>query len=345
MPCIAAQPADLLRISRLDNDTDRSTTMKSNMCTKGILAAGTALLLTTALGACGSSSDATTATSGSNGAGASTGLNPLTGVPAPAKDATLAGQVPATFKQKGALVVGTDATLAPKEFMGADNKTIQGLDIDLTYAVGDVLGLKMNFTNAAFDTLIPGVQNGRFDLVNSSAAPTPVREKVVDMVTTDYSGEQLLVQKVKADSIKSLDDLCGHPVGVQRGSLEAEDLQTQTTKCTGAGKKAIAISAFPDATSVNLALNSNRVDAVFMDVPVSAYQAKQSNGALTTTGPIVRAGLESMFTKKGNGLAQPLVGAMNKLIEDGTYQKIFAKWGLAQSVLKRSVINPRTEQG
>lgn len=82
-----------------------------------------------------------------------------------------------------------------------------------------------------------------------------------------------------------------------------------------------------------------------MDVPVSAYQAKQSNGALTTTGPIIRAGLEAMFTAKNNGLSQPLVAAMNKLIANGTYQKIFAKWGLSQSVLKHSVVNPPTEQG
>jgi polar amino acid transport system substrate-binding protein len=323
--------------------------MKTSSSTRAVLASSTALLLAAGLSACGTSSSTASGSTGSASTGATAaaagGLNPLTGVAAPAKDAALAAEVPATFQKKGALTVGTDATLAPKEFMAADNKTMQGLDLDLTYAVGDVLGLKMNFTNSAFDTLIPGVQNGRFDLVNSSAAPTPEREKVVDMVTTDYSGEQLLVKADNAGSIKGLDDLCGRPVGVQRGSLEAEDLQAQSTKCTRSGKKAVQISVFPDATSVNLALNSNRVDAVFMDVPVSAYQAKKSQGALRTTGQIYRAGLEAMFTAKGNGLAKPLADAMNKLIADGTYSKIFAKWGLSQSVLKKSVVNPPTEQG
>jgi polar amino acid transport system substrate-binding protein len=208
--------------------------MKTSSSTRAVLASSTALLLAAGLSACGTSSSTASGSTGSASTGATAaaagGLNPLTGVAAPAKDAALAAEVPATFQKKGALTVGTDATLAPKEFMAADNKTMQGLDLDLTYAVGDVLGLKMNFTNSAFDTLIPGVQNGRFDLVNSSAAPTPEREKVVDMVTTDYSGEQLLVKADNAGSIKGLDDLCGRPVGVQRGSLEAEDLQAQSTK-------------------------------------------------------------------------------------------------------------------
>lgn len=316
----------------------------------GAAAVGVTFTLAAVLSACGGTSTSSTGGTSSNAADAAqaahtSGLNPLTGVAAPAKDAALAAQVPAKYRSKGALVVGTDATLAPKEFIGSDNKTMQGLDIDLVYAVGDVLGIKMNFTNSAFDTLIPGVQNGRFDLVNSSAAPTPEREKIVDFVTTDYSGEQLLVKKTNAGTIHSLADLCGHAAAVQRGSLEQQDLQTQSTTCKSQGKQAITINVFPDATSVNLALNSGRVDAAFMDVPVSAYQAKQSSGALVTVGPIVRAGLEGMFMPKNSGLAQPIVAAMNKLIDDGTYGKIFAKWGLSQSVLKKSVVNPATEQG
>src|SRR3954454_3871671 len=111
-PCSAAQLVDQFSTTRLDRDTDWSTTMKLNRHTKGILVTGTALL-TAALAACGSSSGDTKSASPSSGTGASGGLNPLTGIAAPAKDPTLAGQVPATFRQKGALVVGTDATLAP----------------------------------------------------------------------------------------------------------------------------------------------------------------------------------------------------------------------------------------
>ncbi|MEV5707724.1 ABC transporter substrate-binding protein [Actinoallomurus sp. NPDC052274] len=291
------------------------------------------------LGACGNGS----ATDG--GSAKAADLGPMQGIPTPAKDAKLAALVPQAIQTKGEITVGTDATLAPKEFVAEDGKTIQGVDIDMVYAAAGVLGLKVRLQNLNFQSLIPAVTNGKFDLGNSSAAPTPEREKVLDFVTTDYSGESLLVRKEDAKTITGLGDLCGKTVAVVQGSLELTDAQDQNKKCTQAGKPAVTTQAFPDQSSANQSLGSGRTQVLFADYPVTAYQAEQSHGALVTVGPIIRAGLEAMFMKKGSGLAQPLVGAMNKLIADGTYAKILAKWGQQKSALTKSVVNPPTEKG
>jgi len=275
--------------------------------------------------------------------GAADSINPLVDLTIPTTVDSIADMVPAELREKDELIVGVDPSLPPKEFIADDGTTLQGVDIDLVYAVGNVLGLKMTFESAAFDTLIPGVQNGRYDLVNSSMSPTLERQEILDFVTTDTSGEQLLVLAENVDKYGSLEELCGTEVGAIRGSLQVEDLTEQSEKCTDAGDEAITISVFPKATDLNLALTSDRVVAAFLDVPVSGYQAAQSDGKLEAVGPIYRAGYEGMAMPKGTGLAEAVAAAMNELVASGVYGEIFDKWNLPDSKLDELVVNPQDQ--
>lgn len=270
-------------------------------------------------------------------------LNPLVGITSPKKVDSIAAKLPDALKSKKELIVGVDPSLPPKEFLAEDGTTLQGVDIDLVYAVGNVLGVKMKFESAAFDTLIPGVQNGRYDLVNSSMSPTLERQKILDFVTTDTSGEQLLVEKPNAKKYSSLDKLCGTDAGAIRGSLQVDDLTEQSTKCTANGEKEITISVFPNANALNLALTSGRVLSAFLDVPVSGYQSTQSKGKLVAVGPIYRAGYEGMAMPKGTGLAEAIAEAMNHLVSTGVYKEIFTKWNLPGSMLDKLVVNPQDQ--
>jgi polar amino acid transport system substrate-binding protein len=299
--------------------------------------------LVAGLSACGSSSPSSASSASASTSTAA--LNPLDGVTAPAKDPALAALVPQALRDKGYISVGTDATYAPKEFMAADGHTVVGTDIDFAYALGDVLGIKMKFVTASFDSLIPSIVNGKFDLADSSAAPTPEREKVVTFVTTDYSGEGLLIRKADVGKVSKLADLSGQTVAVLRGSLEVQDVQKASAQAKAAGKPGMTVQVYPDGNSAFLALNSGRAAAVFADTPSVSYQATQSKGAMVVVGPVYRAGLEGMFMSKSSGLAEPLVKAMNELIANGTYQQILKKWNEGSSALKSSVINPKSEQG
>ena len=55
-------------------------------------------------------------------------------------DPTIAAAVPAAIRSKGTLTVAADATYAPNEFIGADGKTVEGMDPDLAKALGEVHG-------------------------------------------------------------------------------------------------------------------------------------------------------------------------------------------------------------
>ncbi len=77
-------------------------------------------------------------------------------------DSAAAALVPAKIKSKGTVIVAADATYAPDEFFGSDGHTVVGMDADLAAALFPLLGLKVNVVNATFDTIIPGLQAGKF---------------------------------------------------------------------------------------------------------------------------------------------------------------------------------------
>ena len=129
-----------------------------------------AVALTVGLSGCSSSSDSSSSGAGSAGA-----------VPTVAKDDALAAMVPAEIASDGKLVIGTDASYAPAEFMDTDGKTIVGFDPDLAKAVGQVLGLQVEMQNAPFDSLVEGVKTGKYELGVSAFTINPDREKQVDM--------------------------------------------------------------------------------------------------------------------------------------------------------------------
>src|SRR5450759_3643680 len=97
-----------------------------------------------ALSACGSSSLSTPSASSA----------PVT---SQAADPALVAKLPAKIKSAGQIVVGTDATYAPNEFLNADGKTVQGMDVDLFNAVMQKFGVKAVWTPASFDSIITGV--------------------------------------------------------------------------------------------------------------------------------------------------------------------------------------------
>src|SRR5579863_6669645 len=66
----------------------------------------------------------------------------------------IVAEVPASIKAKGTLIVASDATYAPMEFIATNGQTVVGADADLATAIGQVLGLKLKVVNASFDTII-----------------------------------------------------------------------------------------------------------------------------------------------------------------------------------------------
>ena len=256
-------------------------------------------------------------------------------------DAALAAKLPAKVKSAGTLTIATDASYAPNEFFAQDNKTIQGMDVDLGNAIGQVLGLKTSFVNASFDSIIPALGN-RYDISMSSFTDNKEREAKVDMVTYFSAGTSFLVKKGTNADLTSLEALCGKKVGVEKGTTQLDDATAQSKACTTKGKPAVDLQAYPDQNGANLALSSGRVDVVLADSPVNAYAAEQSRGTFETVGKTYGTapyGIPVPKTADYKGLADAIVGALKKLSADGTYTSILKKWGVEQGAISDFTIN------
>lgn len=278
---------------------------------------------------CGSSSTTTK----------STGRTATT--PATTKIASIAAQVPASVKAKGTLTVASDASYAPNEFIAPDGHTVIGMDADLMKAVGAVMGLKVNIVNVTFDAIIPGLAAGKYDVGASSFTDTKAREKTVDFVTYLSVGEAFLTKAHSGIDPKTLADLCGRSVSVEKGTVEETDAATQDKKCRAAGKPAIKLLVLPDQNGANLALSSGRAQVDFADSPIIAYQVRQL-GVQVKSGPTFGTAPYGLALPKGNGMAKPMLDALKALMANGTYLAILKKWQLQSAAITSPQINGAT---
>ncbi len=278
-----------------------------------------------ALAACGSSS------SPSSGGGSGTaGTGTSSQVPTAGANAAVEKLVPPSIKSKGTITVASDATYPPDESIASDGHTVIGMDPDLAKALGAVMGLKVNVVNATFSTIIPGLADGKYDMGASSFTDTKAREKVVDFVDYANVGESFYTKTSGGTSIGSIADICGKTVSVESGTTEETDAKAQSSKCTKAGKPAVHVLVFSTQTEANLAVSSGRAQLGFADTPVAIYQVKKTGGLFKLIGAAYAPAPYGLATPK-NGLDKAVLAALKVLIANGTYGKIFHKWGV-QSV-------------
>jgi polar amino acid transport system substrate-binding protein len=291
-----------------------------------------ALLLSAGvIAGCGSSSSTPAGTSGSTGTSAAT--PPTTGAnPAVAK------LVPASIKAKGTLTVAADATYPPDESIAPDGHTVVGMDPDLVKALAAVMGLKANVINVSFDSIIPGLAAGKYDLGASSFTDNKVREKTVNFVDYASVGESFYTKTQGGADISGIADICGKTVSVEKGTTEQTFATAQSAKCKAAGKPAVTVLVFPDQNGANLAVSSGKAQLGFADTPPVIYITKKSGGQFKIVGSQYAPAPYGLAIPKGTTLDKAVLAAMKVLVTNGTYGKIFQKWGLKSSEIPASQV-------
>ncbi|GAA3219074.1 ABC transporter substrate-binding protein [Streptomyces thermocoprophilus] len=248
--------------------------------------------------------------------------------------------------------VGSDIAYPPVEFMQSGKAT--GIDPDIADALGKQLGVKFDFQNGKFDQLIVGLQSNRFNVIMSAMNDTKDRQEGVDSDTgkkvgkgldfVDYftAGTSILVQKGNPKGIKSLDDLCGKVVALQKGTTSEGIAKAQSEKCTKDGKKAIELQTFDTDPEALLRLKQGASVADLNDFPVAAYNAKTSGGGndFEVVGEQVEAGPYGIGVSKENTqLRDAIKEALDAIIKNGEYQKILEKWNVTDGGVTEAKIN------
>ena len=256
-----------------------------------------------------------------------------------AVDPALAAKVPAAIKADGKILIGTDATYAPSEFLDTDGKTVIGFDVDLFNAVAAKLGLTTEWQPSKFDDIIPGVQSGKYEAGVSSFPINDDRKKQVVMVSYFSAGTQWATQKGNPKGVKP-DDACGKKIAVQTGTVQVDDLTARSKKCTDAAKPAIAIDQYQAQSDATAAVVNGKDDAMLADSPVGAYAVKQTSTLELLGGIYDSAPYGYVVNKSQQDFADAIRSAVQALVADGTYQKILAKWGVEAGAVPTAAVNP-----
>jgi polar amino acid transport system substrate-binding protein len=245
-------------------------------------------------------------------------------------DPALVAQLPAAIKSKGELTDITYNNAPPDE--SVVNGKLVGWEVDLGAAVAATLGLKWNVTaSGAFDSFIPGLQNGRYNVSFTSFIQTPDRLKQIDIVTYYNIGTGFAVKSGNSLSIKTPTDVCGHSVSVIAGSAFIQQLQG--IKCAAAGKPAVKVQSFPSDSAAELAVSSGRVEIYSSSMDQLSWLVEQAHGQFVLQPLDYQPVPEGAGVSKGIGLTKPIADAMDKVIQTGVYRDIMKKWSITQGGL------------
>jgi polar amino acid transport system substrate-binding protein len=252
------------------------------------------------------------------------------------KDAAAIKLLPANVKSSGTIQVGVDATYPPNEYKDANGAPV-GWDIDLFNAVAAKLGVKAVYNVAGFDTIIPSITGGKYDVGVSSFTDNVDREKQVDFVNYYSAGIQWAAPVGKT---VDPDNACGLKVAVESGTVEQTDeLPAKSKACTKAGNKPIQILKFDGQDQATNAVILGQAEAMTADSPITGYAVEQSGGKLALSGKTFEVAPYGVAVNKGSTLTQAVQKAFQDLVDDGTYKKILDKWGVADGGLTSITIN------
>jgi len=249
--------------------------------------------------------------------------------------ASIAAAVPADIRDTGRLVIGVNVPYAPMEFKNADGQ-LAGFDVELMTAVAKVLGLVPDFRDTPFDSILPGVVDGTFDVGASSVTDTPERESLVDFVTYFQAGTQWARRPGAALGPSSA---CGVKIGVAHGTLQqTQELPGKSDRCTAAGMAPVEIAVFNSQDEVTTALLKGQVDAMSADSPVTGFAIKLSRGDLVPAGDVFDSAPYGWPVRKGSQLAGALHQALLHLMDTGEYRAVATMWGVERGMIDQPVI-------
>lgn len=165
------------------------------------------------------------------------------------------------------IVVATDATWPPMEFLNAD-KEIVGYDIDLMRAIAEAAGFEVEFENTAWDGIFAGLASNLYDAVISSVTITEDRQKNMDFSDWYINAGQVLIVAQSLSGVENLGDMDGMTVGAQIGTTGAFAIDD------AAG---VELATFDELGLAIAALANGQIDGVVADTPIAADYVLQND--------------------------------------------------------------------
>lgn len=308
------------------------------------LRAAVPVALTTALllAGCGGGDDDAAADPGSGGGSSADSAVPDTSdiVGGVSEDAALAEGLPADLTS---LQIGSNVQSPPNNFYAEDGSTPVGFEVDIITAIGNKLGLDVEYSDMAFDSLITGLQTGRVDATIAGMNDTAERQGSIDFVDYFESGITIMVQKGNPAGIEASADLCGKAIAVVQGTTQEDFATEQSAECEANGEEPLEVTATPSDSQNQTQLRTGRVDAILNDLPTAVYISQTAgDGEYFETvdqDPINGGPYGIGLNKEDTALRDAIQQALQQLIDDGTYGEILEAWDVTSGAVDQATVN------
>jgi arginine/lysine/histidine/glutamine transport system substrate-binding/permease protein len=215
------------------------------------------------------------------------------------------------------LVVSTEPAFPPFVYLTEANQ-LTGFDVELMNEIARRLDLQVDYAYIPFDGLFATLEAGTADASIDSITITQERDEAVDFSRPYFKSGLAIAVRTDATAIDSLADLSGKKIAVRLGTTGA-DLAAQVPNTQ--------LVTFDSAEKALIDLEKGNVDAVIKDES-------------TTLGMIELANIQNvrllpeLLTEEYYGIGLPpgspnkpfIDAALNQMIADGTYAKLYRKW-------------------
>ena len=251
----------------------------------------------------------------------------------------IAALLPQAVADKGTLIVGASTDYAPAEFRADDLQTAIGYDVDLSKALGRVLGLEAEVVDGEFASLLPGM-GSKYDIGISSFTITEERTANYNMISYITVGSSYAVQKGNPEGFNP-DDVCGQAIGVQTGTWQEEELGLFNEQCAADGKEAIEILSYPRQGDVTTNVVGGKAKAFYADSTVAGYAVEITGDQLEVVGGVRDAAAQGIVVPQDDAeMTEAVQKAMQHLMDEGIWQEILDAWGVEEAALETAELNP-----
>jgi len=224
-------------------------------------------------------------------------------------------------KKAGVLLWGADVVGGiPYVYEDPQHKgQYTGFEMDIAKGIAASLGVRLQLVVKAWDTLIPELQRGSFDMAMNGIEDTPERAQIVRFSEPYYIYSQQITVRRDTKGIATLEDLKGKRVATLSGTA-AEDILRSTPGVQPVINPEI-IYSYRD-------LADGKVDAVLLDKPIAvAYGA--TNPKLMNVGESFNEGrYVIVFRTEDRALSEAVNAAIEQMKSSGELKKIYEKYGL-----------------
>jgi polar amino acid transport system substrate-binding protein len=190
-----------------------------------------------------------------------------------------AEDVLAKVKAAGVLKVGTETAFAPFDFIDAGEH--KGLNVDFFEALGKDLGVKIEWVELPWDSVLPSLEAGKFDIVAGPATITKARIARYRMTAPIAEASVAILKKAGDKSITKPADIAGKAVGVGKATAQLAQLQEYSATLP----EKVNVREYVSFNDAYADLAAGRVVAVANSLPNIAFVAKQRNGAFEVVTP------------------------------------------------------------